>query len=105
MLSLCGKPCRILDHWPVMRHRTIPRNVACDAISHEHLLALARIQTEFNKTLNIKYLCFRKKIKNDIYRNVAAAKRFAELEPRVDNLLDVTLQSSTKVFEHSGATR
>lgn len=41
--SLCDRLCRILDHWPVTRHHTIPRNVACDAISHERLLVLATI--------------------------------------------------------------
>lgn len=40
-LSSCDRPCRILDHWPVVHHRTTLHSVACDAISHEHLSVLA----------------------------------------------------------------
>lgn len=40
--SLCDRLCRIPDHWPATLRRTIQRNAVYDAISHEHLLVLAR---------------------------------------------------------------
>ncbi|KAL0105990.1 hypothetical protein PUN28_016011 [Cardiocondyla obscurior] len=68
MLFLCDKPYRILDRWPVMHHHTIRRNVVCDVILHEHLLVLAKAQTEINILISI------------------------------DDFFNIALQSSTKLF-------